>query len=210
MNNFNYILFRQAFIDRRVFSRTDVIKRFPNFDSRRLVEWQRKGYIQKITNKWYLFSEISLDEMLLYRIGNCLCRPSYISLESALSYYQMIPEGVYSNQSVTTHTTVIYNTPVGSFNYRSLKPALYFGYQVLHSHQLPVLMAEPEKALLDLLYLNTSLKTAEDIEALRLNYEGWERLVDWKKFDRYARVFDSATLQKRIINLKKSLEHANA
>ena len=204
-----YFDFRNALIDFKVFSIGDAKKLFPGFDSKRLVEWQKKNYLRKLINKWYLFTEIPVDEILLFRISNCLYRPSYVSLESALSYYSLIPEAVYSQQAITTRKTTTYETPVGSFNYRSIKPELFFGYEILHKDKLPVMIAEAEKALLDYLYLTASLKTIKDIEALRFNYAEMQSRVDWKKLEKYALVFGSKTLDKRIKDLKKLLPHAN-
>lgn len=191
-----------------VFSVSEARKAFPGFDSRRLVEWQKKGYITKLTNKWYVFVEIPLNENLLFRISNCLHQPSYISLQTALSYYQFIPEGVYLYQAVSTSQTVLYETPVGSFQYRTVKPSLYFGYRILRQEQYPVLLAEPEKALLDLCYLTPGLRFIQDMEALRLNTVAIIEKVNWELLLRYAEVFQSKTLDKRISWLKKII-HAN-
>lgn len=204
-----YFEFRNALIDFKIFSTGDVKKYFPDFDTKRLVEWQRKNYIRKLINKWYLFAETPVEEMLLYRISNCLCRPSYVSLESALGFYHLIPEGVYSQQAITTRKTNSYKTPLGVFNYRTLKPAFFFGYRILHKDKLPVLMAEPEKALLDYLYLTGSLLSLKDMKALRINVTELQHIVDWNKLENYAKVFNSNTLDKRINHLKKISLHAH-
>jgi predicted transcriptional regulator of viral defense system len=199
----SWIEFRNALVEFGVFSTSDIKKYFPNFHTRRLVEWQQKGYIQKLINKWYLFTELPVDEMMQFRISNCLCRPSYISLESALSHYHFIPEAVYSHQAITTRKTILYKTPAGTFQYRTLKPAFYFGYRILQKDKLPVLMADPEKALLDYLYLTSSLLTIKDIKAVRFNYTTLQQIIDWEKINNYAQVFNSATLNSRISKLKK-------
>lgn len=204
-----WIEFRNALIDYKVFSAGDAKKYFPDFDSRRLVEWQKKNYIRKLINKWYLFAEVPMDELMLFRISNCLCQPSYISLESALGHYHFIPEAVYSLQAITTRKTITYKTMAGTFNYRTLKPAFYFGYRILHKDKLPVLVAEPEKALLDYLYLTGSLNSLKDMKALRINHAALQQTIDWKKLDDYAKLFNSKTLDKRIRNLKKLSLHAH-
>jgi predicted transcriptional regulator of viral defense system len=208
-NNLTWIEFRNALIVYKVFSTGDAKKYFPDFDTKRLVEWQKKKYINKLINKWYLFAETPVDELLLYRISNCLCQPSYISLQSALGYYHFIPEAVYSFQAITTRKTITYTTTAGTFNYRALKPAFYFGYRMLYKDKLPVLIAEPEKALLDYLYLTGSLNTLKDMQALRLNYTALQQTIDWKKLDDYAKLFNSKTLDKRIKHLKKLSLHAH-
>jgi len=198
-----YSAFRKALSPFPVFSTQDILKIYPDFDSRRLVEWQQKDHIRKIVNKWYLFTESKINEMLLFRISNCIYRPSYVSLESALSYHHLIPEGVYSQQAVTTRKTINYETTVGTFNYRTLKSKLFFGYEILHKQEYPVMMAEVEKAILDFLYLTSSIKTIDDIESLRFNNTEIHNSVNWKKLDKYAMVFANKTLDKRITDLKK-------
>lgn len=177
-------------------------------DSKRLVEWQKKGYLKKLINKWYLFAEVPVTELLLYRISNCLQQPSYVSLQSAMAYYNLIPEGVYIQQAISTRKTVQYETPVGTFQYRTLSPSHYFGYSILQTNSFPVLMAEIEKALLDYLYLSAHVKTIHDLEAMRLNLAELHRQLDWEKMFHYAEVFASQTLHKRIILLQKMMLHA--
>lgn len=198
----NYPDFRAAFFDYKVFSTGDIKKLFPDFDTKRLVEWQRKGYVRKLINKWYLFAEITMDEMLLYRISNCIYRPSYISLESAFSHYNRIPEATFSLEAVTTRKTITYGTAVGAFHYRSIKRELFFGYQVSRVDRLLVLIAEIEKALLDYLYLNADIRSIKDLEALRFNHVRLQS-IDMRKLDTYARLFNSKTLNKKVKDLKK-------
>ena len=203
-----YLEFRNSLLSFQVFSIQDIEKNFPGFDSRRLVEWRQKGYIRKLVNKWYLFSECAVDEQLLYRISNCIYRPSYISLESALAFYHLIPEAVYTQKAITTRKTISYTTPAGTFDYHSLKPGLFFGYTILHKGSLPLMLAEVEKAVLDYLYLNASMRSAKDIEQLRLNYVELQNNFDWDKLGKYQLVFESKTLDKKIKILKKQLGHA--
>lgn len=192
-----------------MFSTKDILKAFPHFDSKRLVEWQQKGYIKKIVNKWYIFSKVPQSEKLFYRISNCIYHPSYISLESALSYYGFIPETVYIHQAVSTKRTIAYTTSLGTYNYRTVRPELYFGYTILRFDEQPILMAEPEKALLDYLYLNARLNSLDDIEALRLNLSEIQAIVTWEKLLNYAQVYKSNVLTKRIKLIKKLMLNAN-
>jgi hypothetical protein len=204
-----YLDFRTALYSFEVFCIRDIEKLFPKFDSRRLVEWQRKGYIQKLINKWYLFADIPIDDRLRNRISNCLHRPSYISLESALSHYGLIPEAVYSVQNITTKKTIAYETIAGTFNYRNIKAQLFFGYEVDNSQTIPLLIASPEKAILDYLYLNHQLNTIEDIEGLRLNLTTFNETINKNRLTSYAACFDSKTLNKRLNLLNKINKYAN-
>ncbi len=205
----NYLDFRTALYSFEVFCIRDIEKLFPKFDSRRLVEWQRKGYIQKLINKWYVFADIPINDRLRNRISNCLHRPSYISLESALSHYGLIPEAVYSVQNITTRKTIAYETIAGTFNYRSIKAQLFFGYEVNNKQAIPLLIASPEKAILDYLYLNHQLNTIEDIEGLRLNMTTFNETINKDRLISYAACFESKTLNKRLNLLNKINKYAN-
>ena len=89
----------------KLFSTTDIRKAFPSFDARRLVEWQHKGYIHKIINRWYKFSDVPTEERLMLWTANRIYHPSYVSMETALSYYGLIPEAVYTITAVSTLKT---------------------------------------------------------------------------------------------------------
>jgi|SRR6516225_1028495 predicted transcriptional regulator of viral defense system len=204
-----YLEFREKLLSFQVFSIRDIEKVFPEFDSRRLFEWRNKGHIRKLVNKWYLFSECVVDEQLLYRISNCIYRPSYISLESALAYYHLIPAAVYSQKAITTRKTISYTTPVSNFDFHSIKPNLFFGYTILHKGNLPLMIAEMEKAILDYLYLNHSIKTQKDIEQLRFNYIELRTTINEKTLEKYQLAFKSKTLDKRVTYLKTQLKYAD-
>jgi hypothetical protein len=68
-------------------------------------------------------------------------------------------------------------------------------------------MAEPEKAILDYVYLNQRrLSTMDEIEGLRLNTHEFLSIVDTKRLKEYLAWYDSRNMD-RIINL--ILEHVN-
>lgn len=66
-----------------------------------------------------------------------------------------------------------------------------------------IMIAEKEKALLDLLYLYGFYKSFDDIKALRLNEAVMEQEIDWDKMDNYCRRFKSKTIQNKVNLLKK-------
>lgn len=194
----NYLGFREALHGFKIFSLTDIKKIFPAFDSRRLVEWQAKGYIKKIINRWYMFADVPIEDSFLYWAANRIYTPSYISLESAFSYYGLIPEAVYTTTSVSTLKTISFDTRLGAFTYRQLKPALFFGYQIEQWQDFPIKMASPEKVILDYLYLNPQMNQAEDWQGLRLNPDILHDVVDVEKLQEYLSLFQTKTLKKRI------------
>ncbi len=202
----NYHTFRERLDQNGLFSIGDIKKSFPDFDSRRLVEWQSKGYIRKIINRWYLFADVLVDEPMRFRIANRIYHPAYISMESALEYYHLIPEAVFTTTSLSTNKTIVFDTPAGAYAYSRVKPALFFGYQIVERHGFPVKIAEPEKLLLDYLYLNTHIKSEKEIMGMRLNQERLRELLHLDKFHQYLRLFHSKALTKRSMILLEHME----
>lgn len=86
-----------------------------------------------------------------FLVANHILGPSYISLESALSYYGLIPERVYEISSVTTKSSRTFATPMGVFSYTRL-PLPYYAFgirQIELSDEQFAMIASPEKALFD-------------------------------------------------------------
>lgn len=204
-----YIEFRERMKVFPAFSIREIEKYFPGFDSRRLVEWQEKGYITKLRNRFYLFSDLELNESLLFYTANELYKPSYVSLESALSVYGIIPEGVFQITSCTTLKTSAFNTPIGVFSYRNLKPALFFGYYPESWNNHHYALARPEKAIIDYLYLHHEMQTIEDINALRWNAVEIKKRVSADRMKLYEEYIESPALSRRLSLLRKFLD-ANA
>lgn len=192
----NFIAFQDAFQERDVIPVNDILKRFPDFDTRRLVEWQAKGYLQKIINKFYSWTNRPVSEERLFFTANRLCHNSYISLWSALRWYGFIPEGVYQVFSVTTKQTHQFDTPLGYFHYQHVKPDLFFGYRPIGTSQREFLLAEPEKALLDTLYLNSALRDSLDIDGLRLNMDIIAEACTPETLTLYAQAYQNKRVEK--------------
>jgi len=115
-----------------------------------------------------------------FLVANHLRGPSYVSLESALSYWGMIPERAYEISSVTIKTSKLYKTPIGRFSYQLLKIPYYsYGIKSLeYSTKQTTLIASREKALCDKIVLTPkinlrSIKQTQAflIEDLRMDSE---------------------------------------
>ena len=128
-----YLELKEQLKDFLVFSLNDIRKIEPSFHRQRLNEWQDKGYIKKIVNEYYVFSDAEMSESALFAIANKIYEPSYVSLEMALSFYQLIPESVYGVTSVTSRKTYEFSTSMARFSYRKIKPELMFGYRLVSS-----------------------------------------------------------------------------
>ena len=192
-----YLELKKTFELYPVFSIKDIKKRYPDFDSRRLVEWQKKGYILKIKRGYYCFNDRKKGERFLYFTANKIYSPSYVSLESAMAYYSLIPEGVFMTTSITTRNTAAYTTVVGNFDYKHIKNTLFFGYKLLKENEFTIKIAKPEKVILDYFYFNT-LNTVEAIEGMRFNVVLVKELIDIDTLKQYQKIFNSKVLDKRI------------
>jgi hypothetical protein len=145
----------------------------------KISEWIKNGELISLRRGLYIpgpKSDIEKPEPFL--IANHLYGPSYVSLESALSYWGLIPERVYEITSVTLKSKKIYNTPIGKFSYQFL-PSPYYSFgikSVPFNNKQTILIASLEKAICDKLILTSginlrSVKQTKDllIEDLRMD-----------------------------------------
>jgi predicted transcriptional regulator of viral defense system len=195
-----------------VFSRQEAELAFPKFDSRRLFEWKQKGYLIKLTNKWYVFSNVAITDGLYYLISNSICQPSYISLETALSFHELIVDSVPADSfgeksihAITKHKTVIYHNDRGIYSYRKIKPEFYFGFDTIEIDGRPIQMANPEKALIDFLYFNANLNSLSKLTSIAWNIQALAQL-DWKKLSSIQLMIGSKAMDRRMDLLKKGLK----
>jgi hypothetical protein len=103
-----------------------------------------------------------------FLIANHLWGPSYISLESAMSYWGIIPERVYEVSSITMKVSKKYKTPIGRFSYRSM-PLPYYSFGIRSIELSPAqvaLVATPEKALCDKIITTSGLSLRSPSQTL--------------------------------------------
>jgi predicted transcriptional regulator of viral defense system len=199
-----YLAFEKTFRDFPIFSIRDIKKRYPDFDNRRLVEWQQKGYILKIRRGFYCFKEHGRDENFLYYAANKIYSPSYVSFESALNYYSIIPEGTFTITSATTRNTANFETTIGNYTFRHLKSMLFFAYKLIQGNGFTIKIAEPEKVILDYFYLN-KINSLEEMEGMRLNEIQLKKIIDFQKLQKYQNIFNSSILNRRVQLFKKAI-----
>lgn len=191
----------------------EIIKKHPVFGSdvaelfsvhpqamrNQLHRWKKKGLIVQLKKGLYLLgkeerSVLASKELLA---GN-LYQPSYISLETALSHYRLIPEKVAPTTSITARKTKTFQNKEGLFIYRHIKTTAYFGFQLMRDQSgFPYFLAEPEKALLDYLYLNLVEIKTNDADYLRtsLRLQNESSLIK-AKLMRYAKRYGVKKLVK--------------
>jgi predicted transcriptional regulator of viral defense system len=191
-----YIEFKNHFSSWPLISLLEIEKAFPKLDKRRLFEWSQKGYIVNVKRGFYRFTDQPINQGLLYFAANKLYHPSYISLETALSYYHVIPEAVFSFTSISTLNTTQQISSLGNFSYKHLKANLFFGYKLIEINGLNSSIANLEKTILDYLYFHSELKTTLDFQALRWDKERLKEM-DFQKLEDYLTLFESKALKKR-------------
>jgi hypothetical protein len=156
---------------------------------RKLKSLQDQGHLTRLKKGFYVLSrDIVGREPSLEIIANLLYGPSYISLESALSIYGLIPERVEEFTSITTQKNKNFVTPLGRFSYRHLQVGLYaLGVTIQKTPEArSFLIATPEKALMDIFSLrfkNSSAPSAKEIlpalrDDLRIDFAALLKVVD--------------------------------
>jgi predicted transcriptional regulator of viral defense system len=204
----HFIQFKEQLKDFTVFSLADIRMVESTFHRRRLNEWHDKGYLKKIVRGYYMFSDVKLAEPVLYEIANRIYAPSYVSFETALAYYGLIPETVFGIVSASTRKTSRFETGVGRFSYHTVTRRIFFGYSILEHDGRHFKIADIEKALIDYLYLHSDLTTQKDIESLRLNTDVIHSNVDWKKLEAFAGRIGQTALNKRLAELRRYVDNA--
>jgi predicted transcriptional regulator of viral defense system len=109
----------------------------------------KQGKIQRVKRGLYKLLDEEVSDLYL---ANKLYEPSYVSLELALSYHRVIPETVYEITSITPKTTRRFETLGKVYSYRRVKKAAFTGYTTGKQRGMSFLIADPEKAFVDLNY----------------------------------------------------------
>jgi predicted transcriptional regulator of viral defense system len=119
-----------------------------------------------------------------FLIANRLLAGSYVSLQAALAFYDLIPEYVPVTTSVTTGRPVRWQTSLGLFDFHHIQVDFFDGYRLVElDGRQKAFVATPEKALLDLVYLTPGGDTIEYLRELRLFHLD---LLDWSVFESLA------------------------
>ncbi len=203
-----FIHFKEQLGSFNVFSLRDIRMADSRFHRRRLNEWQEKGYIKKIVRGYYIFSDTRLSEPVLYEIANRIYSPSYVTCETALAWYGLIPETTYGIVSASTRKTAGFSTFAGNFSYHSLLRRAFSGYTIVEDRDARFKIAVIEKALIDYLYLHANLKAADDFESLRINAEVFRAKVDRVKMESLCEKIGIKALKNRVHGLLRYMNNA--
>ncbi len=169
-----------------------------------IARWAKSGKLIQLRRGLYLLAE-SYRKNNPYEpfVASVLVNPSYISLEKALEYHNLIPEAVPTFTSVTTKRPGTFRTTIGVFEYQHIKRSLFWGYNSTTVNHQTAFIASPEKALLDFLYFRNQKITPPYLEELRLQNTD---VVDGKKLMQCARKFEKTFMVKAAALLRKHIE----
>jgi len=137
---------------------------------RQLSRWTSRGRLHRLRRGLYAlappFRKVTPHPFV---VANRMVRPSYVSLQSALAYHSVIPEAVPVTTSITTARPGRFSTALGVFVFRHVKLALFRGFGTIDvGGRHDAVVAAPEKALLDLLYLEKDSDSEAFLDGLRL------------------------------------------
>jgi predicted transcriptional regulator of viral defense system len=159
----------------------------------------RRGDIIRVKKGLYVFGdELRRRPYSRELLANLIYGPSFVSLDSALSFHGLIPERVEALTSVTTKRPKSFATPIGSFIYRqSPRGAFHLGMDRVEEGDVAFLIATPERALADKVRdgrgyaLNNREEAAQYLfDNLRID-EGGFRQLDSGRLEELARVLRS-------------------
>jgi len=127
------------------------------YPKNKIADLENSGELIRLKKDLYVRSKAAISKEL---VANHLYGISYISLETALAYYGMIPERVYTVRSITIKRTKKYSTPIGDFEYKTVS-ADYFNigiHQEIIENQYAFLIATPTKAICDMIVVTPNLR----------------------------------------------------
>lgn len=166
--------------------------------------WQKSGKLISLKNGLYILANAYRKvEPQKFYVASLLKKPSYVTMEKALEYHDMIPEAVTVCTCVTTKRQGNFETPIGVFDYRHIKTSYFWGYESMTLNNQTAFVASPEKALLDLIYLKNIRVSPGYLEELRLqNIDE----INLKKLTAYARRFGKPGIKRAAKIIKKFIE----
>jgi predicted transcriptional regulator of viral defense system len=167
----------------------------PNYERLQLTRWTKGGRVYQLRRGLYMLTPpYQKTRPHPFLVANRLQRASYVSGRSALAFYGLIPDTVQATTSVTAGRGERLGTPLGVFEFRHIKSELMCGYHMVPLvNEQQALIATPEKALLDLVYLQPGGDTPEYLHELRM--QNLERL-DLDELQRLVETFNTPKLDR--------------
>ena len=166
-------------------------KRNPNTLNSFIQYWQKKDSLFKVKRGFYVFKDFieKSDNAFYYPrfLATKIIEPSYLSKGIILQDYQIITDVIFNYSVITTKKTTAITNRFGTFNYQSIKPKLFRGFQKKSYGDMIWYEASKSKALFDFLYFNQKKFvefSKKESDELRLNLELINK-KDWREFESY-------------------------
>ena len=141
----------------------------PEYIRLQLDRWVKTGKIYQLRRGVYMLAApYQKQKPHPFLIANMLQKPSYVSVQSALSFYGFIPDIVHEKISMTTVRNERLHTPLGVFEYKYINKNFFGGYRLIDLGGQRAFIATPEKAILDLINLQPGGDDPTFISELRL------------------------------------------
>lgn len=147
------------------------------------------GVLQKIERNKYFLKGVKVND---FSLANFIYQPSYISFESALNFYGILAQFPYEIVSGTSRKTAQKVIDGKTFTYVHLQKSLFWGYEKKNAF----LIALPEKALLDQLYLATKGLRKINLDEYDLSLINWEKFKDY--LEKYPQTRQFKSILKRL------------
>ncbi|MDP2304166.1 MAG: type IV toxin-antitoxin system AbiEi family antitoxin domain-containing protein [Ignavibacteria bacterium] len=198
----NFLQFKEKFFKLSIFTTDQVYAWYSNFDRNNFSRWVKKGLIIRLRQGLYTFPEYKTKPNFDFYAANRIYRPSYISIHSALSFYGLIPEAVFQTTSVSTLKTASFENDFGTFVYKTISAKLMYGYSSKKiAAERYFLIADPEKAIMDLLYLYPEYNSEDEIFELRLDEDILLEIFNKELLTEYTEKTENKSLLQRVQKL---------
>ncbi len=163
----------------------------------RVARLARAGWLVRLKKGVYLvntdISTLGVGELSEYVISHALKQDAYISCEAALQYHRLFDQLLARIDAITTRTARAYTVGETSYTFATIKRDLYFGFTTEAIGAFAFQMAEPEKALLDMLYLRVGDYT---VSLVLEKLHDYSTLLDFPKLQAYTQRYSLGMVRK--------------
>ena len=182
--------------------------------SNKVCDLEKSGKIIRLKKGMFIVSPSESGKLIsMELIANHLYGPSYVSMETALRFYGLIPESVYSVQSMTTKHFKAFENTLGRFEYTQCSKQYFpIGIKQFVNDSFSFLIASPEKALCDLIAYtpNLNLRFQKEIliyleENLRLDMDAFYQM-DNSVFKQRSEAGKKKNIINNILKIKQKYE----
>lgn len=188
-----YLDFSKQFNNCQIITYQDIKNVFQKVNHSQLAGWQKRGLLLKLRRGIFALPNKTIDPHFAANKLNY----SYISMEYALSYYQIIPDIARVITSVSKNRGEKISNFLGNFYYCKMNERLFTGFTTVKSAGGNFRIALPEKALFDLIYFRSDLKDKKDFSAMRFNFD---QKLNLKMIEQFVQIVRAPRIKKRLQN----------